>query len=333
MENPDPSSPWVKVFRNIFTSDLCRDLLEVGYVSRDGALPRAAGAELLAEAHALSERGGFAPHTFRFGASKEAGQAVIFQKPHIFEADLHDSRLRGHPAIPAFQSLFETCAVGRALAEHLPELGLSCEPGGITIKLQRNDGGGGCFPYHYDNPGPPNRRAITCLVYLNPSWAEGDGGELELQPLFAPPVRIPPTMGRIVLFRSDIVLHRVLPSRVVRFCFTCWVDGATNGQDDVNLKAKHLDLLDTSGPRAAALLLRASPLQRVLSRAVYAEEYETSLRECMSEPAGVCGPALVASRAVLAEHAAHVRALRSNPRLAAFIDALRDLRTSPEALA
>jgi hypothetical protein len=30
-----------------------------------------------------------------------------------------------------------------------------------TVKLQHNCGGGGCFPLHYDNPGPPSNRALT----------------------------------------------------------------------------------------------------------------------------------------------------------------------------
>ena len=50
------------------------------------------------------------------------------------------------------------------------------------------EGGGGCFPLHYDNAGPPSKRRLTCLVYLNPGWADGDGGELQLAPWLRPPV-------------------------------------------------------------------------------------------------------------------------------------------------
>ena len=41
---------------------------------------------------------------------------------------------------------------------------------GVSVKAQRNAAGvdgapsGGCFPLHYDNAGPPSRRALTCLV-------------------------------------------------------------------------------------------------------------------------------------------------------------------------
>lgn len=28
---------------------------------------------------------------------------------------------------------------------------------------------------HYDNPGPPNQRRLTCIVYLNPRYHPGKG--------------------------------------------------------------------------------------------------------------------------------------------------------------
>jgi Rps23 Pro-64 3,4-dihydroxylase Tpa1-like proline 4-hydroxylase len=53
---------------------------------------------------------------------------------------------------------------------------------GRALKAQRNGGYGACFPWHYDNPGRPNQRAITCVLYLNPWWKEGDGGEMVFMP-------------------------------------------------------------------------------------------------------------------------------------------------------
>lgn len=90
----------------------------------------------------------------------------------------------------------------------------------VTLKVQHNRGGGACFPWHYDNNGPPNRRQLTCVVYLNPAWRAGDGGELALLPfLRGAPVRVAPRMDRAVFFRSDAMLHRVEPARKERFCF------------------------------------------------------------------------------------------------------------------
>ena len=76
-----------------------------------------------------------------------------------------------------------------------------------AIKLQYNKGSGGCFPYHYDNPGPPSRRQLTCIVYLNPEWKDGDGGELRLLPFLSPSDKIKPLMDRLSCF-GDMLLHR-----------------------------------------------------------------------------------------------------------------------------
>lgn len=59
-------------------------------------------------------------------------------------------------------------------------------------------GSGGCFPCHYDNPGPPNKRALTCLLYLNPSWKEGDGGEVCLRTFLDKEKAIAPLLDRLV---------------------------------------------------------------------------------------------------------------------------------------
>ena len=320
----DGLADWEAIMEDAITPAACEELAEKGFCFRDGALPEGSARQLHAEA---SQHVPWTPHTFRFGASKE--HPIMFKKPQIFEADMHNPALVEAP-IPGFRGLFDSAAVGKALAARLPQLGLAKDTSGITLKIQRNQGGGGCFPHHYDNPGPPNRRAVTALFYLNPEWADGDGGELELQPLFGPPVSLAPLMGRLVLFRSDVILHRVRPSRAVRHCFTVWVDGSkVNGPDDVNLKAKHLEMRDS--PLAAATLFRQSPLQRVISRALYAEEYEDSLRACMAEPAGVGEMEQRAAKAMLAEHSARVKALRDNPQLASFIDKLRAFKRSPEA--
>lgn len=169
---------------------------------------------------------------------------------------------------------------------------------------------GGCFPFHYDNPGRPNKRCLTCLVYLNPSWKEGDGGELELLPFLRAPEIIAPVHDRLVVFRSDRVLHRVRPATRQRFCFTIWIDSeVSNVDDDVYLKAKHLK-------ESAIPFLKSSPLQRILSRPVYDEEYIASIVACMGE-------GTPASAVMLAGHRHHVNSLKQNPNVAAFVETLR----------
>eukprot|EP00747_Dinoflagellata_sp_TGD_P074612 gnl/TRDRNA2_/TRDRNA2_158386_c0_seq2.p1 gnl/TRDRNA2_/TRDRNA2_158386_c0~~gnl/TRDRNA2_/TRDRNA2_158386_c0_seq2.p1 ORF type:complete len:128 (+),score=20.44 gnl/TRDRNA2_/TRDRNA2_158386_c0_seq2:145-528(+) len=121
-------------------------------------------------------------------------------------------------------------------------------------------------------------------------------------------------MDRAVLFRSDRVLHSVRPAASERFCFTIWLDGtSTNSDADCNLKAKHL----SRDPESIAHLCR-SPVQRALSRAVYAEEYEESLRACMQDSTG--------GAEMLAEHRAHVKQNLAHPQLGPFVEHLRSQR-------
>ena len=147
-----------------------------------------------------------------------------------------------------------------------------------TVKIQHNAGRGGCFPLHYDNPGPPSSRALTCILYLNPDWSEGDGGELQLIPFLRAPVRVNPRHGRLVVFLSDRVLHKVLPSEVERFCLTIWLDGSVNSPRDTRLNLPQTALKDI---KKTADALHGSASQRALSRAVYPDEYEKSLLDCM----------------------------------------------------
>lgn len=76
-------------------------------------------------------------------------------------------------------------------------------------------GSGGCFPLHYDNPGPPNKRALTCLLYLNPDWKDGDGGELCLTPFLGKEKVIAPLLDRMVSRRKRCIF---MHSRDVHRC-------------------------------------------------------------------------------------------------------------------
>ena len=93
-------------------------------------------------------------------------------KPGIFELDLHHGSVR--ETLPHFNALFHSSALADGLNGLFP--GLQLVPGtqGHTVKLQINNGKRGCFPWHYDNPAKPNRRRLTCLLYLNRGWKQGE---------------------------------------------------------------------------------------------------------------------------------------------------------------
>lgn len=311
---------WVSLLSQKITQEFCDEITVNGWAMLDDVLGEK-GLLLVEEINLLSSmENGFSEHKFQFGHSRPGEEPKIFRKPHIFELDMHDKRVSSLP-IPQFKDLYHSKAIPMAFSACLPNMELIDDE--TTLKIQRNAGNGGCFPYHYDNPGPPNRRALTCLFYLNANWQEGDGGEVELQPFLKEKVVISPLFGRLVVFESDKMLHRVLPSRVERICFTLWIDGKNvNGVNDVNLKAKHIDMNNEVSVQEKAAFMRKSPLQRVISRVVYSQEYEISLKQCMLEANPLTKSDLYAGRMMIAEHEAYIGSLRSNPQLNLFMDAL-----------
>jgi len=297
--------------------------------------PEVLAERLLEEFHYLSEtddgRSLLKPNRTSFGT-------LIFSKPGIFEADLHDAALRNHPKLGTVKNLFEC---GRsALCAQLRLLNLLSDDrvgegsdGGeedlVSIKLQWNDGTMGCFPAHYDNPGPPSRRAYTAILYLNKEWSEESGGELTLYPfLSGRKEKISPIFNRLVIFKSNMVLHRVEQCRGrSRYCLTFWIDGDdTNSPEKCNLRLTASILDDPQALAEAIQMLCDTPLQRSVSRAVYADEYEQSLRECMHGEGSVAE----ALAHMLFSHRQHLQSVKSNPPLLKLVNVLKRERERKE---
>ena len=57
-------------------------------------------------------------------------------------------------------------------------------------------------------------RRLTAILYLNPDWRPAHGGQLRLYPPFAPSVDVEPWHDRMVLFFSNRMLHRWVPTTV-----------------------------------------------------------------------------------------------------------------------
>ncbi len=89
---------------------------------------------------------------------------------------------------------------------------------------------------HVDNPNE-NGRILTALLYLNPCWEDGHGGELRLHRCGCKThdevlqcdkheeecVLIEPVLNRLLLFWSDKRnLHEVLPTTMNRYAVSCW---------------------------------------------------------------------------------------------------------------
>ena len=86
-------------------------------------------------------------------------------------------------------------------------------------------GSGAGYTRHVDQHVASSARKISLVLYLNPDWQQGDGGELCIYDTHNPEhetARIAPRMGRLMLFRSDLIPHAVLPCSRARWSLTGW---------------------------------------------------------------------------------------------------------------
>lgn len=78
---------------------------------------------------------------------------------------------------------------------------------------------GGFYKEHLDAQQGKRSRVISTIYYLNPSWSDFDGGELELTEKSQ---LITPVFNRFVIFKSESVLHQVRVSKRDRMSLTGW---------------------------------------------------------------------------------------------------------------
>lgn len=328
-------------FRERVTEKVARDLRARGYAVVDDFLRAEdandfrAALEALASARVTSDASaGDAPRAYLRANRTKFGANHVFSKPNVYECDMHDDDALGATRAEArfgtLWAFFEATEEGMAdaFAALAPELRLRRGSMARTVKLQVNEGRGACFPWHYDNPAPPSNRALTCILYLNPDWKPGDGGELRFQPFCGVGATVAPRHNRLAVFYSDRTLHRVAPFHGDRrYAVTVWLDGdfvdeatgASTNVTEVNVSVREA-LEDVE--RTAKMLAEGNA-QRALSRAVYADEYEASLVECMGTARGV--------EEMLESHYEHCRAVKKNEGLKTLVDALRDYRREVEA--
>jgi SM-20-related protein len=97
---------------------------------------------------------------------------------------------------------------------------------------------GAFYKRHLDAfEGFQRNRVLSTVLYLNPSWQPGDGGEMVM---YAPGLNssaietVQPVYGRLVVFLSECFPHEVLPTRAARFSIAGWfrVNGTLGGQLD-----------------------------------------------------------------------------------------------------
>lgn len=88
---------------------------------------------------------------------------------------------------------------------------------------------GGFYKPHLDRHRETQNRIVTVILYLNPHWQPGDGGELKI---WTTPgakegefIIVQPLMGTLVCFLAGDYWHEVLPAMKTRASITGWFRG------------------------------------------------------------------------------------------------------------
>lgn len=82
---------------------------------------------------------------------------------------------------------------------------------------------GAHYAPHLDQFSIRSNRLISFAIYFNENWQLGDGGELKVFRDDENHVLIEPIAKRCVVFRSDTVLHQVMPTTKDRYSLTGWL--------------------------------------------------------------------------------------------------------------
>lgn len=81
---------------------------------------------------------------------------------------------------------------------------------------------GAFYERHLDRFRDDSRRAISAVAYLNEAWLPEHGGQLRLHLPDREPLDILPQAGSLVVFRSDHIVHEVLPASRERLSLVGW---------------------------------------------------------------------------------------------------------------
>lgn len=190
---------------------LFETLEEKGWAFSDDIVPKELAAELLLECQKSWQDGLFRDAHIGRGQSKNVDAEIRGDAILWLNSEQNNS---------ASSRFLQWAAELRRELNQRYFLGLNSE----EFHFARYPAGKG-YQKHIDQHRGTLARKISLVLYLNSSWGNADGGELciydseqdslELQ-------RILPKGGRLVLFRSDLVPHAVLPCFQTRWSLTGW---------------------------------------------------------------------------------------------------------------
>ena len=98
---------------------------------------------------------------------------------------------------------------------------------------------GGFYKKHYDSLKGSKNRIVSTVLYLNPEWRPGDGGELAIYTDGhadgdEPEKIIQPKLGTLVTFLSEDIPHEVLPAHKERKSIAGWFRCNSSSADRVD---------------------------------------------------------------------------------------------------
>lgn len=278
------SSVPVERLQRAITPNVCQRLRQRGFAIVDNVLGGTVAAALRGEVAALRR------HMHKNCTHLVHGGATgLLEKEHVFEAELMLPQTQALAPLAAQLQHDSTLRV--MLSVLMPEMRLDSQ----AIKVQYNAGHGGCFPMHFDTDAALDSRKVTTIWYLNSGWKPGDGGELRLYPFPETPVDVEPLNDRMVIFSSQHMLHRVLPSAAERYCCTVWLSGGgalrrPGGGAVERERAELRTALSSAEPLGAGEAWRLAlhpELRKHAAKWVHRAEWERSIRESHA-----AGPAL-----------------------------------------
>lgn len=176
-----------------------------------------------------------------------AGTATRFDKPGVFACEPDGADYDTAPDLISYMATLIT-GLPPALNEHLDPDTACISNASFNAKLAVTEASSE-YPLHVDNPkgvAGQDFRKLTCILYLNPDYEqESDKGELRLQLLNQKVVDLAPSLGRWLLFWTDEIPHKVLPTgptAAERYALTIWLADEDPVSHIHNPRSKFADL-------------------------------------------------------------------------------------------
>jgi Rps23 Pro-64 3,4-dihydroxylase Tpa1-like proline 4-hydroxylase len=161
------------------------------------------------------------------------GTAVRFDKEGVFACEPDGKDYDTAPDLITYMALLIS-SLPSSLNSQPRISGMELSTSAFNAKLAVTSPGGSVYPLHIDNPeglSAGDTRKLTCILYLNPAYEKGDGGELQIV-LSEKEINLTPEGGRLVAFWSDEIPHQVLPTapnaaandaNYDRYALTVWI--------------------------------------------------------------------------------------------------------------